>query len=413
MKRIRNSWVLAVSKFKHLSRKKKVFFIFLFLLFIVIIVSFVGSKTKKPSYKTEEAKRADISEIVTESGFISTNGKIDVYSPTTGIVDTVLVKNGDSVKENQTLFTVKSSATEQQKKAAYADYMTAKSTLESAQATLYSLQSSLFTYWNVYKTLAENDTYEKSEGVPNEEQRTLPGFQSVQKDWLAAEANYKNQQNVIAKAQAQTSSANLLYQATQNAVVKATIDGTISNLAVAPGSSVMVNTALTPTAPILSIGNFPTVEAVLQLSEDDIVKIKENQSADIRIDSIDSKTYKGIVRRVDSIGKEVNGVISYNVYIEITDPDELVRPGMSIDAEIVTNKVDQSLSVSNSAVKPYKGGKAVRVPADNKDGYDFIPVKVGVRGEEKTQILEGIAEGQEIITSLATEGKKKSNPFGF
>ena len=137
-------------------------------------------------------------------------------------------------------------------------------------------------------------------------------------------------------------------------------------------------------------------------------KIQETKE---EINAINNKIYDGIVSRVDDIGTETQGVTRYNVYLEITNPDEKLRYGMNGDATITTNKLEDALSVPNSAIKPYQGGRAVRIP-EGKDKVKFVPVSIGVRGATRTQILKGITEGQEIITTLSNEQVKRPGLFG-
>ncbi|MFH1535726.1 MAG: efflux RND transporter periplasmic adaptor subunit [Patescibacteria group bacterium] len=401
------------NSFKRMSTKRKIISITLMTILLVVVFIAVSNYFKKPGYTTDRVAKSNITEIVTESGAISTNGRIDIYSPTNGIIKDIFVSNDEEITEGQELFSVESSAAEQEQQAANANYLTAVSALGTAQATMYSLQSAMFEYWNTYKNLAENSTYENDDNTPKTENRTLPEFHIAEKNWLAAETKYKNQQSVVAQAQAQVSATWILYQATQNAIVKAPAAGTVSNLSVIPGSSVVPTSLLAPTTPILSIGNFITTEVMVSLGENEITKVKEGQNANIEVDAVDGKTYKGIVRRVNRIGTITQNVIKYNVYVEISNPDLDLRPGMSADVDITTQEIKNILSVPNSAIKPYEGGKAVRVPGAKKGEIDFIPVQIGIKGKKNTQIIKGLSEGQTVITSLSNEEVKRESPFGF
>jgi HlyD family secretion protein len=86
---------------------------------------------------------------------------------------------------------------------------------------------------------------------------------------------------------------------------------------------------------------------------------------------------------------------------------------MTVDTEIVTKELNDVISVPNSTIKPYKGGKAVRVPDRKaKEKFSYVPVVVGIRGNERTQIVEGLKEGQEVITAIANENIKRPGLFG-
>lgn len=398
--------------FFSLSWKKKTLFVTVALLLVVVILLVFNRFFSSPDYTTESVMRRDLSEIVTESGYIKTSGKVDMYSTTNGIVEEVYVQNGDAVVEGQELFQVKSTATTQEQQAAYANYLAAKNSLEDGEAVFYSLESQKFSDWDTFKSLAESDTYENDDGTPKDDKRTLPEFHIVEKQWLAAEAQVKNQETAISQAQAQVASTWLLYQATQNSVVTSPISGIVSNLSAIPGSSVLINSLSVPTTPVLSVGTYETTEAAIILSENDVVKVRPGQEVVVDVDAVDSKTYMGTVRRVDTIGTDVQGVIRYFAYVEILDPDDLLRPGMSVDAEIETETLERVLTVPNQAIKPHQGGRAVRVPGEN-DEIEFVPVETGVRGEEYTQIISGLSENDIVITSLASEEKQSSGPFGF
>jgi Cu(I)/Ag(I) efflux system membrane fusion protein len=85
---------------------------------------------------------------------------------------------------------------------------------------------------------------------------------------------------------------------------------------------------------------------------------------------------------------------------------------MTADVDIITRKEPGVLSVPNAAVKPYQKGRAVRKLGKNGE-IEYLPVKVGIRGKENTQIIEGLVEGQKIIVSLTNEKAPKKSPFGF
>lgn len=397
--------------FKRLSLKKKIFSIVLVLLILFVGLPLVSSRFSKPSYVTAKATKSTIVETVSESGEIAVNGRTDIYSPTNGIVEEIYAQNGQIVQTGQELFTIKSSATEQEKSQALATYLAAKSALDTANASIYSLQAQMFSTWDEFKGLSTSDMYENSDGTPKNEQRASAEFHAAEKNWIAAESNFKKQQNVISQAQAALSAANLAYQSTQNAVVKATADGVVSNLAVTTGSSVKANSPTSPQRPLATIANNTTTEVVVSLSENDIAKVQPGQVATLEINAIHDKKYTGFVQRVDTLGTVDQGVIRYNAYIQVSNPDDRLRPGMNVDVEITTKTLPNVLSVPNAAVKPYQGGRAVRIVG--KDGQvEYIPVQIGIRGTEKTQILKGLTEGQEVITTLGNDQIKRSGFFG-
>jgi len=397
-------------KFKSLSFKKKIAVIIVVTIALIISWQTFANITRKPPYTLTKATVENLSEIVSETGNIVTNGKTEVFSVTNGVIEEIFVENGQIVAKGDELFKVQSSATEQEKQAAYSTYLTAQTTLNNAKSALNTYQSAMLEAWDTYKTLAENDTYENADGTPKNDQRTLPAFHIAQKNWLAAEAKYKDQQTAIAQGQAQTASTWILYQATQNSTVWATITGTVSNLSVTKGNSVNIK-SITNTIPVLSITNFSSTEVVLALSESNIAKVKKGQKAVIDVKPVKEKEYEGVVERVDFVGTDSSGVIKYFVYIKVLNPDDNLRPGMTADVDIKTQELINVLVVPNSTIKPYQGEKAVRVVDKVTKQIKYIPVTVGIKGENKTQVLKGIDEGQEVIQSLSNEQIKRPSLF--
>lgn len=400
-------------RFQKLSKNKKIIVIIIVIGLTIGIWQYLQNK-KQDIYITEKAKIGSITEIVSETGNIETSGKTDVYSVSTGIIDEIKVKNKDIVKKGEELFKVKSTATVQEQQAAYANYLAAKTTLDTAMSSAYDLRSNMLDKWKTFYDLATNSTYENSDKTPKKDTRMLVEFQTAQDDWLYAEKEYKDQQSVIAQAQASVSSTWLLYQATQNATILAQADGTIANLSVTLGDNVK---AYSPTSltnkPVLAIANYSRYVIKVSLGETDIYKINVDQEVNLQFDSFKNKKYYGTVTRIDDIGTNENGVIKYNIYIEVKNPDNKLKPGMTVDADIVTNKLDNIVIVPNSSVKPYKNGKAVRIVNKNTSQIEYIPVEIGIKGDKYTQIVKGINEGQEIVTSLKNEQVKRKGMFGF
>ena len=397
--------------FKKLSFKKKLFFIGLACIVFIFLIGKINQLRQPLPYTIQKAEKSDITETVNETGNISAGGAVNIYSPSNGVVTNVSVANGDTVSEGQSLFKVHSSATQQEQQLANSNYLTAVASLNAAKSKLNTLRSEMFTEWKTFRDLATNSTYENSDKTPNLPNREAVEFNVAQNDWLASEAKVKDQQTAIAQAQAQTTSTWLSYQATQDSDIKAPASGGISNLSISEGSSVTVNSPTSPQTPVMVISSGAKNEVIVALGETDITKVEPGQNVKVAVDVL-NKTYKGVVSRVDSIGIKTQGVITYNVYITLENPDSDLRSGMTLDAEITTKKLSGVLSVPNSAVKPYQGGKAVRFPGAKRGEVKYIPVIIGMKGKEKTQILKGIDEGQTIITSLANEQIKRPSLFG-
>ena len=366
--------------------------------------------TKADQYDLAEATYGDITELVSESGNVTTAGATPLYSTTTGMVDEVLVQNGSGVKRGDKLFAVISSATEQEKETALANYLAAKTALETAQAAQLSLQAAMFGAWDSYKTLAESDEYETGEGIARDAERQVAQFQVPQKEWLAAEANYKKQTVAVKQASVAQAAAWQAYQATQDSTVTAVMDGVVENLAVTKGDRVMAPTAVTlsSTQPVLVLFD-PGVKTTVKLDigETDVVKVEPGQKAVVTVDAYPDVTFDGLVERVDTLAVPTDGVVTYGVYVAINDPTQKLKAGMTADVDITVSQRSQVLTVPSSAVKPYEGGRAVRVVGD-KGNIEYVPVTIGAKGEGETEILTGLEPGTKVIVALKNEQVKRS-----
>lgn len=374
-----------------LSWKKKLLLLLVVIILVVIGGAIYASVNKGSGIQTETVKRGSVTETVSDSGVVNTDGRINIYSPTNGIVQQLNITNGQTVQEGQLLFIVKSTANDQEQATAWSNYQSAISSQQIAENTLRDRQATVDL---VLDDVKGNDD---DESFTQKQQRTT------------AEASRDSAFDNVKAARAQVNAAWLAYQATQNASVTAPISGTITNLAVTQGSSITANT----TTPVALLENVTTTEVMLAVSESDITKLKPELSAIVTVDALNKKQFKGHISRVDKVGSLIQQVMSYKVYIEITDPATDLRPGMSVDADIQTSHVDNVLIVPNSAVKPYQGGKGVRIPTDKPGETQFVPVEIGIKGQEYTQIISGLEEGQVIVSAMSNAEVQRKGPFGF
>ena len=395
------------------------------ILFVILFfgIKQVQSASKGPEYISEPVTKGTITEIVSETGNVSSGGKVDITSSATGIVEEIYVQNGDPVEVGTELFKVKSTATEQEKATAWAAYQNTFSAQKTAEQNKQTLDA---TMWTAQKTLLDareakrvkDDNKDDYEDL--EEQSLDAAHVQAEKNFTAAEQKYKEADVSVNAAKAQVNSAWLAYQATQNAVVKATATGTVANLSISVGDKATAGAgnagvsslslaAAPPPSPVLSIiSGQESFTVKLSLNEVDVPKVRSGQKARIFLDAFPDKTFDGRVVSVDEIGANTQGVVTYNVYIAILNFDNKIKPAMTANVDIEVDKAENVLTVPNSAIKPYKGGKAVQFYDHKTNLPVFVPIKIGVRGIDKTEVVEGVTEGMEVITALQNGQVKRS-----
>jgi len=163
------------------------------ILIVLIIVSlgwfavsrFKANRAKRPQYQTGQVEKGTLSVVVSASGQVSETNSATVNTETSGVVSQVYVQNGQQVKSGDKIAQIDLDLEGKQRAAsAWASYLSAKNSLESARATQYTLQSDMLSKWKTFKNLAESDTYKDTASA----NRSLPEFYIPQDDWLAAEA---------------------------------------------------------------------------------------------------------------------------------------------------------------------------------------------------------------------------------
>lgn len=374
------------------SKKKKIIIIAVAALLLFLILRPKNSDDEV-TYQTAKVSKGNISQVVSETGEITTANKVDIGTTITGVVTEVYVENGSMVEEGDKLFYVESDATDVERSQAYSAYLTAKTGLESAKSRSNSLESSM---WAAHEDFEER-------ALDTELSVDDPIYIQTQRDWLAAESDYLNQEEVIAQSQAALNNAWLDYQATVNGVVKATADGQVANLSLAAGQTV----AADDTALIIKTKSETWVE--IAVNESDVIAVVPGQKAVVEIDALDDEIAVATVQRVDEFATVVSDIALYYVYLTLDEVPQNLRPGMTTQVDITTQEVTNVLVVSNSAIKPYQGEKAVQIMEG--DSVFYQPIEMGISGDLYTEVISGLEEGQEIIVS--STGSNDSSGGGF
>lgn len=408
-------------KFSSLSLKKKGIILFFLIVAGCLVYSRISGSSSKTQYQTGSVTRESIISSVTESGNVASTNVTSIGSPTNGVITDLFVKNGDKVATGDKLFAVKSTATPQEQAAAYAGFLSAQNSLNSAKAKMNSLQSALF---------VANQKFINDRGIqnPSDQQKADPVYIEENANWLQAEADYNNQAGVISQAQASYNNASLSYQQTQDAIVTAPVDGTVANLSATAGSNVAASgvsyngtstsgnsstaSSSNGSSAVLVLGNFSNLSIKAPVSEVDISKIKVGQKATITLDAFPDLTFVGKVDSVDTIGANSSGVVTYNAYITFISPPKTVIPGMTASAVVQLERHDDVLSVPTSAVQTNSSGSYVRELKNGK--LADIPVTTGISSDTQTEIVSGLSEGQSVVTSVIAPTQTSSqgaSPF--
>jgi len=392
MNKIKAKLLSLLSWFKSLSLRKKGLVLGLILLGSFIIFD-SGDDDEKTNYQIIKVEQGEVVQSVSETGVIMSTGKVDVTSTIKGLVGLVYVGNDQEVKRGDKLFEVTSSATEAEQSLAYANYLSAKNTLDAAESNLLTFESDMWVEHEIYEGRAIDA------GLAT----TDPLYIETNRDWLASEKKYLDQHQVISQAKISVSAKWLAYQAMADGVVKAPIDGVVANLGVAEGQFV------DGTEKALVIGSTGNTWLSLSVSETDVLKIKPGQKAEVRVDAVRGKVFEAVVERVDLYGTDSSGVVTYGVYLVLSEEIGGVRPNMTVQVDILTENKDDVVRVPGGAIKPYQGNKAVQIMGES-GRVIYKPVEIGIEGESYTEIVSGLEVGDQVIVGENVEmgGDEKS-----
>ena len=172
-----------------------------------------------------------------------------------------------------------------------------------------------------------------------------------------------------------------------------------------------------------SIGTLITNQkiATISFNEVDIASIKLDQNVNLTFDSIEGLTILGIVAEIDPVGTVSSGVVTYNVKISFDSKDERIKPGMSVNSEIVIEEKKDILVIESSAIKTRNGRSSVDVfenpieGGENPQGATSTNpptrkmVELGLSDDTVTEIVSGLKEGDQIISKIITGSSLKSS----
>lgn len=402
------------------KRKKVLSFSVGILLLVGIGFSLFGKKTSK--IETYSVKRGDITETVMETGNVQA-AQMSVYSTINGVVEDIYVKNGDEVVKGQKLFSVKSTSTDQEKASAYQGYLNALSDLKKTKQGKEAALAQLLENKKLLTDAEADREYQKDHDInpqtkeeySSEEKRALKENIEAKKQAVASSQEaYDNADTSISSAQANVDAKKLAYGSTLDRVMTAQVSGLVSNLSVGKGDAVYVSditvTSTSIADPVLMIGRLSDYLIKVSISEMERSKVRLGQKAVVKFDAVSGREYLGKVEKLDDFGTEDSGVITYNAYLALDDPDERILPNMTANVTIETDRKENALLVPSKALKPYRNGKGVQVEnvgAKGEKRYEYVAVRTGLKNGSQVEILEGLSEGSVISLSADTANSAK------
>ena len=305
----------------------------------------IGAGKDTITVETGYAHRRTVVESVTASGKIQPEVEVKMSPEVSGEIIEVNVVDGQQVREGDVLVKINPDLYESAITRARAAVNSAKAGLAQSSVALDEAKK----LWARNKVLFEKGAISQQE------------YDAAQRAISVAEL-----QEESAKYQLQSAEANLdeAYKNLKRTTIIAPIDGTVTQLDVELGERVVGTATMTGTE-MLRIADLNTMEVLVEVNENDIVKITKGDTAIIEVDAFLGKSFRGVVSEIANSAKLAMGaspdqVTNFEVKIRMINSSfaslepnygkNPFRPGMTATVEIITNKVRDALVVPIQAV---------------------------------------------------------------
>lgn len=381
----------------------------LLLLFAAVwlVIAWLRKPEPVPPDKIARVERGQIARSVVAVGRIHPLTKVEVKSKANGIIQALTVDVGDHVDENQVLAELDKENLEAQVREARATKDAEAANLEVALAAEAKARIEAA---NPELEFARRD-FERLKALFAEKVASQQALDEAQK----AHAMSANRQQLL-EAAARSASALVVQARARVAAAQAALDRAEENLRHATIRSPIRGVVLTrdrevgdAVSSILNLGSAATLIMTLgdisnvyvegQVDEAEIGKIRVGLPVRNLVESFSGETFEGKVTRIAPMGVEKDNVTTFDVRVSIANPDGKLRANMSANAEIVLEEHTNALLIAEAAlVRDRDGGTSVQQHDPSaKSGFRKVPVKTGISNGQRTEVLEGVAEGTELV----------------
>lgn len=392
-------------------------------------------KDKGKEVYLAKAARKDVVSAVTATGSIAPRTKVNVQSSVIGEIVKLPVKEGDAVRKGDLLVQVDPKAYLAEVDRLEANLRMGRIAIEQQESTLENLK----------RTLQRNRSLFKDELVPPQV------LEDSELQVKTGEINLKSLKEQVSQAEASLTKAK---DDLRKTTIVSAIDGIVTQLNAELGEMTLTGTMNNPGTVIMVVSDMSEVLAEVDVDETRVVQVRPGQSARVVVDAVgETHPYSGRVTEIGGTAVTRSGqqALVFAVKIALDEPDPSLRPGMTAKARIEAKRADKSVTVPIAAVvmrpaaevekalagekPPAKDEKKKPAPegtaqaatedapkkdeakpaaaatgglasADQRevvfkvvDGKTvMVPVKTGISDETDVVLLDGIAEGDTVVS---------------
>jgi len=387
---------------------------------LVVTLSLLSKNKNVVTVTSTKVSRSDLVGTVNGNGRIQAQKKVDISSQVMGQIVNLAVREGDAVKKGDFLLQI--------------DKVQYDASTRAGQAAL----DALFAQREADKANKVQAELDHERERKNYEAK-ISSEQVLQKAKLAfdsAVAGLNATERRIEQARAQLAGN---HDSLNKTTLTSPIAGIVTARPVEAGENAIIGTMNNPGTVLLTVSDMSVVDAEMEVDETDIPRVKLGQRARLTIDAYPGKKFEGSVREIggspitkSALGTDATAV-NFKVKVQLDAPPPGIRPGFSVSGEIETDRKVNALAIpipalvvaDEATLRREKGkpkGGATAAPASpspaptavpgggkkpevegvfvvKKDGtVDFKKVKTGINAELQIEVLEGLSEGEEIVS---------------
>ncbi len=359
---------------------KKFIRIFIGLAFVALIVYgffylFQKSKQKDIIYETKGPSIDNVVKKTVATGTVTPRKEIAIKPQVSGIIEELYVEPGDMVKKGNLLAKVK-----------IIPDMVALNSAESRVNKAKLRQEDAKLVYDRQKKVFEQGVIAEAEF-----QKYRTEYNTTVEEVEAAENNLQLIKEGITKKSGQLS----------NTLIRSTIQGMVLDVPVEEGTSVIQTNTFNEGTTIASVADMGEMIFEGKIDETEVGKVKEGMKLELTIGAIENETFDAILEYISPKGVEENGAVQFEIKAKVSlNSDNFIRAGYSANANIVLERRDSVMVISESLIK---------FENENKDSI-YVEVETQPQVFEKRYIKTGLSDGIhiEVIRGLEIQDKLKA-----
>jgi HlyD family secretion protein len=396
---------------------------------LLLVIRFSSRKKVGTEVTTAKAVKTRIVETVNAAGKIQPETEVKISPDISGEITELYVKEGDSVTKGQLLLRIRPDNFQAVVENARASVNSSQASLSQARARHTQSQAQL---------LRAEAEYKRSKQLFEQKVISEADFQLAEMNYQVAKQDVESalQSVEAARFNMQSAQANLRQNLDNlsRTEIYAPMSGVVSKLSVEKGEKV-VGTAQMAGTEMLIIANLRAMQVLVNVNENDIVRVRKGQKAEVVVESYGDRKFEGVVTEIANTANntttadaviefEVRILILNNSYQDLVDAQSRLspfRPGMTASVDIITNRKDDALSVPIAAVTTRNASKTdennskkVNNQKEEERSEESLQqvvfvlkedlsveqriVKTGISDFNNIEILSGIKEGEEIVS---------------